>query len=73
MSLGQIVPSVSKDLLDPELSEGWNACFTVNLDVSKTVFIALERKPNIFKLTQAMKVFKIKVSKVLFSFQKGNF
>lgn len=72
MSPGWIVPSVSKDLVDPELSEGWNACFTVNLDVSKAVFIAFEIKPKISKLAQAMRVFKIKVSKALFSFQKGN-
>lgn len=56
--------------LDPELSEGWNVCFTVNLDVSKTAFLALELKPNIFGLTRARTVFKMRVSKALFSFQK---
>lgn len=62
---------VSWHLLETELFEKLDVCFTTNLDVSKAVFIALEMKPNIFKLTRAMKV-KKKVSKSLFCFQKGN-
>lgn len=46
---------------------------SVNLDTSETVFIVFEIKPNILRLTRAMKVFKIKLLKALFSFHKENF
>lgn len=70
LSPGWVVPSVPKDFLDPELCGGWNVCLTVNLDVSKAVFIALELEPNIFSLTRAAALFKTRFSKALFSFQK---
>lgn len=53
---------VSWHLLEIELFEKLDVCFTTNLDVSKAVFIAFEMKPNIFKLIRAMKVKKKKKS-----------
>lgn len=70
MPPGWVVPSAPRDFLDAEPCGGWNVCFTVNLDVSKAVFIALELQPNIFSLTRAATLFKTRVSKALFSFQK---